>query len=273
MVFEHHLFHADPHPGNIHIMRDNQIAFFDLGMAGHLERTDVAAIADLFLAMFQQDASECVNAVLTLTGTGDPEDREAFEHEVADFFAFEARAILGGGQVAKGIERATQLLRRHGLEFAPRFSLLLKALATIEMVARELDPAIDMVPIIRPYVRKLVLTRYQPKHIANETRRNMNALYKLSRQAPGDFSQILRQFRRGNFKFQVHHEHLENLAGTIDRASSRMTAGIVVAALIVGSSLLISTETAVRYVGIGGYIFAGVIGFGLVISMLWKKNF
>ncbi|MBI2434432.1 MAG: AarF/ABC1/UbiB kinase family protein [Candidatus Hydrogenedentes bacterium] len=148
MVFEHHLFHADPHPGNIFIMRDNRLAFLDLGMAGHLERVDVAAIADLLYAMFQRDAVDCVDALMTVTAKGVPDNRELLEHEIAEFIAFEAQAIVGGGHVAKGIERATQILRRFNLQLAPRFALLLKALATIELVGRKLYPALDMVPIM-----------------------------------------------------------------------------------------------------------------------------
>ncbi len=252
---------------------DNQIAFLDLGMAGHLERADVDAIADFFIAMYQEDSIECAHAILTLTTKGEPDDRQALEHALAEFIAFEAQTILGGGQVAKGIERATQILHRFNLELAPRFSLLLKALATIEFVARELDPKMDMVTIFKPYVTKLIATRYQPTHMMKEAKQNATALMRLSRQIPGDLSYLLHQLRRGKLQFQIHHEHLENLAATIDRASSRNTAGMIIGALIVGSSLLITTDSAIRNLGIAGFIVAGVFGLGLVSAILWSRKF
>jgi len=273
MVFDHRLFHADPHPGNIFITHDNQLAFLDLGMAGHLERTDVAAIADVLVAIFHQDSRECTNAILTLTTKGEPENVAALEREVAEFMAFEAAAIIGGGQVARGIERATQIIRRFGLELAPRFSLLLKALSTIEVVGHQLDPGLDMVPIIRPYVEKLISARFQPVQLMKEARANATAFMKLSRQAPGDLSYLLKQLRRGSMRFLIHHEHLENLAKTIDRSSSRNTVGMIVAALIVGSSLLITTESSMARLGMAGYIFAALLGSFLVISILWSRKF
>lgn len=273
MIFDHRLFHADPHPGNAFITRANQIAFLDLGMAGHLERADVGAIADLLYAMFQGDARGCVESILVLTRRGGADDREMFEHEIAEFLAFEAPAIIGGGHVAKGIERAIQILRRYNLELAPRFALLLKALMTIEMVGRRLDPEVDMAPIMRPFVEKVIKERFEPIGMMREAQFNANALLKLSRQLPGDIGFLLQQLRRGKIRFQVHHEHLENLASTIDRSSSRNTVGIIVAALIVGSSLLITTDTSARHVGLGGFIVAGVLGLMLVVSILWTRRF
>lgn len=273
MVFEHRLFHADPHPGNIFITRDNQLAFLDLGMAGHVERTDVAAIADVLLAVFNQDSRECTNAILTLTTKGEPEDLMALEREIAEFMAFEASAIIGGGQVARGLERATQIIRKFRLELAPRFSLLIKALTTIEMVGHQLDPKLDMAPIMQPYVEKLITARFQPLQLAKDARANAGAIMKLSRQLPGDLSYLLKQLRRGRVRFHIHHEHLENLAKTIDRSSSRNTVGIVVAALIVGSSLLITTEGSAARLGMAGYLFAALLGAYLVISILWFRKF
>ncbi len=273
MVFEHRMFHADPHPGNIFILRDNRIAFLDLGMAGHLERTDVTAIADLFLAIFHEDSEECVEAILNLSAQGGPDDRTAMEHEIADFIAFEAHAIIGGGQVAKGIDRAIQILRKYNLELAPRFSLLLKALGTVETVGRNLDPQLDFVTIVQPYVEHLVYARYQPQQVMRDLRHHANAYLKLSRQLPRDLAHLLYQLRRGRVKFQVHHEHLDNLAATIDRSSNRNALSMITAAIIIGSSLLITTVSPLSRLGLAGFIFAGLLGAALIVSILWSRKY
>lgn len=273
MVFEYQLFHADPHPGNIFVTRDNRLAFLDLGMAGHLEDTDVAAIGDVFLAMFARDSRACVDAILVLTDGGEPADQVVLERELTEFIAFEARAILGKGQVARGLERATQILQRANMELAPRFSLLIKALATIEMVGRSLDPELDMVPIVQPYVERMIKKRFAPRQLFRDFQHNARVLLRLGHQIPRDVSVLLHQLRQGRLKFSIHHEHLEDLAATIDRASSRNTVGIIVAALIVGSSLLITVESSISRLGVAGFIFAGLLGSVLVISILWTRKF
>ncbi len=273
MVFEDHLFHADPHPGNVLLTRDNTLAFIDFGMAGHLERMDVAAIADLFVAIFHQDSRECVSAILMLTADSEPPDRELLEHEITDFIAFEAQSIISSGQVARGIERAVGILHKHELQLAPRFSLLLKGLATIEVVGRKLDPDLDFLPILEPYVQNLVLSRYQPAQMIKDAQHNANALLKLSRQIPTDLSTLLQQLRKGKMKFHLHHEHLENLAATIDRASNRNAMAVIVAAIILGSSWIISIESRLSNLGITGFALAGFLGIYLIISILRSRKY
>ncbi len=273
LVFELRVFHADPHPGNIFITRDNRLALLDLGMAGHIEVADVTAIADLFLAVFYQDSSECVSAMLNLTPSRMVENREAFEHEIAEFIAFEAQSILSGGQVARGVERAIQILRTHRLELAPRFSLLLKALATIETVGRTLVPDFDFVMVLQPYVEHMVRERYDPLRMVKDMRRDARSLLRLSGRVPEDLGSLLQQLRQGRLKILVQHEKLEKLAATIDRASNRQAVSMITGALIVGSSFIIAEDAPMRQVGIAGFIFAGMLGCALVISILWSRKF
>ncbi len=272
MVFDHRLFHADPHPGNIFLVGDNRLAFLDLGMAGHLEKDDVGAFTDLFMSIFHNDSRECMEAILALTTQTEPVRPEAFAHELAEYIAFEAPSILAGGQLSRGIELVVQIARRHNLELAPRFSLLLKGLATIEVVGRRLDPNLDMLPILQPYLERAALARYAPSRVFDDMRQQLGSLLRLGRQAPGDISSVLHQLRVGKFRFQVHHEHLENLSNTIDRASRRSAVATVIAALIVGSSLVVNTTGTMTSIGIAGYILAGVLGFMLIISILWGRG-
>jgi ubiquinone biosynthesis protein len=271
-VFEFNLFHADPHPGNILVTKNNQIAFLDYGMVGHLEHDDVILIADLLQAVFRQDSSGCVRALLAFTTAEDMADRETLEHEIAEYIAFEAEAVVGAGQVGKGIERIVAILRRHKLQLSPRFSLLLKALATVESTGRVLDPDMDMVPVIRPYVERIVVERYSPLSLLREGRQNMMSLVRLGRDIPADVRQLLRMLRRGSFRVHLEHEGLDHFAAVTDRASNRITFGLITGALIVGSSLLIAQDAA-RAIGLTGYVVAGVLGVGLLISILRSRNF
>ncbi len=273
MIFEHHLFHADPHPGNLFLTRDNQLAFLDLGMAGHLERADTSAIADLLLAIFHQDASECVEAILALASEGEVEDREHLEHEVAEFIAFEAQTIISNGELSKGLDRAVQIVHRHRLRLAPRFSLLLKGLATIEIVGRQLDPDLDLITILEPYIRKLITDRYQPSHLMRDAQQNAALLLKLTRQAPYDAGHLLQQLRKGKFQMRVRHEQLAEVTTTLDRTSNRNALAIIVASMVVGSSLVITADSAVQPLGVIGFIAAALLAIWLAAGILWSRKY
>ena len=272
-VFEYHLFHADPHPGNVLITKNNQIAFLDYGMVGHLERVDVATMADLLAGVYREDAQSCVHALLHFTVGSELADRELLTHEIAGYLAFEAQSIVGGGHVAKAIDDLTSVLRRNKLKLAPRFSMLLKALATIESAAHTLDPDMDMLPIIRPYVESMVKSRFEPKQLLQSVQDDVLTAVRLAREVPVELQDLLRQVRRGKATFQVTHEGLDNMASVLDRASNRVAFGIITGSLIVGSSMLISADAPTRNIGMVGYIIAGLLGLALIISIIRSKNY
>lgn len=273
MVFEHHLFHADPHPGNLFLTQDNQLAFLDLGMAGHLERSDVSAIADLFLAIFHKDAGECVEAILTLASDGEIEDREKLEHEIAEFIAFEAQIIVNSGELSKGLERAVEILHRHHLRLAPRFSLLLKGLATIEIVGRQLHPDLDFIPILEPHVRKLITERYQPSFLFHDAQQNALSLFKLMRQAPGDATALLQQMRNGRLMVRLKHEQAAQMMQAMDRASSRLALAIVMASLVIGGSIAATSTGQIHAFGASAFVVATLVATGYVASIIWFRKY
>ncbi len=271
-VFEYRFFHADPHPGNILLIGENRIAFLDYGMVGSLEEADTATIADVLRAIFRQDAESAVQAMLQFTTSGEIDEYGALVHEVADYIAFDAQAILSTGEVGKAIDRLTTIMRKYRLQLAPRVSLLMKALVTVESTGRALDPDIDMVPIIKPYVERIVAHRFSPAQLARETRHNMALFVRMGRQMPGDLSHLLRMLRTGRLKIQLNHEGINHLAAALDRASNRVTVGLITGAVIVGSSLLLGADIGARTLGLGGFIFAGLLGLSLVVSILRSRN-
>jgi len=272
MICEDKLFHADPHPGNIFITYNNQIAFLDLGMAGSLDSQDVMLITNLLMAIFHQDVKQCTQAVLALCSRPDFKEIKSLEYEISDFLAFEAYLIISTGQVGKGIERAIEILRNHGLELEPRFTLLLKALATIESVGRQLDPELDFVSIIQPYFERFMLSKYEFTNLSREITQQLNILWKFFVELPDDIRSITAQMRSGELKFHIHHEYLEKLANTLDRASSRISISMITASLIIGSSLLLTTSSTTRQLGILGFTLAGFLAIYLIFSILFSKK-
>ena len=272
-IAEHGLFHADPHPGNILLTHQNQIAFLDFGMVGHLDSSDVLAMAEVLSAVVRLDPESCYKAILTFTVSGEVENEEAFHREVSEYISFEAESSVAGGHVGKALERIVTILNRNQLRLAPRFSLLIKALATIETTGRKLDPDLDMIPILRPYIEHIVAERLSPARLMREFRRDAINTLMLGRDLPEDIRKIVHQLGKGRFKVQVNHEDLESAAEHIDRASNRVTLGLITSAIIVGSSLLVRAGQPGNTLGLVGFSIAGILGFGLILSILRSRKF
>ena len=275
-IFEYNFFHADPHPGNIWVTRDNRLAFLDYGMVGHLERSDVGILADLLRAVFQKNSRAMTDCILILTDAGDLEDVRALQQEAADYLSFEAQAIIARGEVGRALGKILDVLSNHGLQLPPRFALLIKALATIESTARELDPKLDMLPIIKPYVEEVIKRRFSPEGIIDDAKEYAFTLVRLVKNIPFDMHVLMQMARHGRFKIEFKHVGLERLTRVLDRASNRVAFSVVTGSLIVGSSLLLATGagvTGTRTLGLVGFIIAGVLGIGLLISILRSRNF
>jgi ubiquinone biosynthesis protein len=272
-IFEFNLFHADPHPGNIKLMRDDTIAFIDYGMMGHLERSDVESMAELLSGIVGQNTDRTVRALMAFTPVDDIDPPDPLVNDIADFVAFEAPLLVQGGEFSAAVRFVTETLRQNQLQIKPRFSLLLKALATIEVTAHRIDPDLELIPVLQPYIEAIAVDRFSPPNLFEGAQYDLPALARMARHAPGDAFALLRKLRRGRFHLTVTAEGLQHLSNALDRASNRVAFAVIMGGLIIGSSILMSTQFAPRGIGPVGFSIAGVLGLGLAISILRSRNY
>ena len=275
-VFDHGLFHGDPHPGNIFVLPGDVICLLDYGMVGHLTPDDSEHFADLLLAVFRKDAARATSVVLELAAGNGEIDRKALERDLHEFIGFEAERILSGLAFGEAMNSVVAILRQHGLVLPARFTLLIKALATIEQVGRDLDPNLDIAARMRPYVEELLKRRYSARRVVSEVSVTMRDMLALGRSLPGGIRELLAAGRSGGFKVALRPEDLHHLTEAHERSASRMTFGMIIGSLIVGSSLLMQTSSGptllgLPAVGIVGYLVAAILGLAMVFSM-WRSR-
>jgi ubiquinone biosynthesis protein len=151
---------------------------------------------------------------------------------------------------------------------------MLKSLVTIEAFAKSLDPDFNIVETLTPYARRWALGDLDPKRLWDHLRRGLRHLGDFTWRFPEDVNAVLRKLRQGKVQVRIHHEHLENLTKTLDQSSNRISFALIIAALLVGSSLLVPQEgkalgfISLQSLGVGGYIFAMILGIWLVISII-----
>jgi ubiquinone biosynthesis protein len=165
------------------------------------------------------------------------------------------------------------LFRSNHIRLPAQFTLMLKALATIESFARTLDPDFSIIAALRTFSRRAALADLEPKHLLRYLRRTVQDAADLATRLPDDLNVILRKIRQGNFQVHIQHEHLENLIKTIDRSSNRISSALVIAGLVVASSMLVPQQgtvlgLGVQTMGVLGYVIAAIFGIWLIISIL-----
>ena len=274
MMLEDGFFHADPHPGNVFYLPGNRIAFIDFGMVGRLSEARRYQVAVLLNGLVTHDA-EAVAAILLdwrddpgVDGAAEPAvDTGRLHHEI-DVFVDQYRGVpLKRLDIGAMLGDLVAILREHGLALPPDLALLVKAFLTLEGMGRQLDPEFDIATEAAPFLQRVLLAHHAPAAVAKRGWRALSAALDLAGALPRDLSQLLRAARRGRLQVQVDVVSLRRFGDQLDRAVSRMTIGIVTAALIIGSAIVL---TVVRDPALAGLRTFGLLGFvGAVIGALW----
>ncbi|NMG74555.1 ABC1 kinase family protein [Aromatoleum diolicum] len=270
MMLQDGFFHADPHPGNVFYLPDNCIAFIDFGMVGRLSETRRYELA-LLLHGLVSHQSELVARVLldwrsTIDGDADA-DPARLRAEIDAFVDQYSGVPLKQLDLGAMLTDLVAILREHGLALPPDLSLLVKAFITLEGMGRQLDPGFDMGAEAAPFLRRVLLAHNAPAALAKRGWRALSGTLDVLAGLPQDLSEMLRAGRRGKLQIQVEVVSLKRFGEQLDRAASRMTIGIVTAALIIGSAIVM---TVVRDPALAGLRTFGLLGFlGAAVGGIW----
>lgn len=272
-IFVHGFFHADPHPGNLFILPDNVVCFIDFGQMGRLSRKDREDFTDLVLDLVAGDERNIVDGVLKVTVQLGEVDREGLGRDLGslmDLYLYRPLDELEAGRILQDL---LDLVTRHKLTFKPAFYQMMKALSTVEGVGLMLDPKLELIRLARPFMRRIRLERMRPGRLAEEIARTGSGYLQLVRELPEELRSILRQLRGGRMRIEFEHHGLQALGAALDRVSNRIAFAIVLAALIVGSSLIVLSDIPPHWhdipvIGLLGFLVAGIMGFWLLLSII-----
>ena len=272
-IFVHGFFHGDPHPGNICILPDNVTCFLDFGMMGRLSRKDREDFTDLMLSIVTKNDRKITDGVLSITTQFGEVDHDALSRDLTDLLDRYMYLPLKNLQAGKILQELLDLVQRHKLSIKPNLYLMIKALSTIEGVGLMLDPDLELIKLAEPFVKKVKTERLRLGRLAEEIGETSGEYLKLFQEMPEEARDILRQLRAGKMKLEFEHRGLGRLSRGLDQVSNRIAFAIVLAAQIIGSSLIILSDIPPRWngipiIGLAGFLVAGVMGFWLLVSII-----
>jgi ubiquinone biosynthesis protein len=273
-IFVHGFFHADPHPGNIHILPGNVICFLDFGMMGFLDHQTRQTFAKLVMGIAQRNETAAAAALLRLAHAELDPPRSGFEADVAEFMHRHFDRPAGEMVFGQLVNHLFSLTTRHNLTLPPDLSVMLKALALMEDLVCRLDPGHDILMQARPFMRQVLARQFKPQRLLRQWLEFGGDAVELARELPLEVRRLMAQIKEGRARFHIHHEGLESLINTLERIINRLAFALVLAALIIGSSVVIHSHVPplwhgdVSVIGVVGYVMAGLMGFWLLIAML-----
>ncbi|MBW1858069.1 MAG: AarF/ABC1/UbiB kinase family protein, partial [Deltaproteobacteria bacterium] len=258
-IFDYGFFHADPHPGNIYILPNNVICYLDFGMMGRIDRQTRENFADLVMSIVSRDEVKVADALLKLTLWEDEPDRSTLERELGEFMDLHFYRPLKELELGKLLRQLLDMASKHRLRVPPDLFLMLKALSTVESLGSTLDPDFDMATHAAPSIRRIQRERLHPRRVAADMFDTGTEIVSLIKEIPRELREILKQARQGKVKLEFEHRGLEPMLKTHDRISNRIAFAIVLASLVIGSSLIALADIPPKWYGIPVIGLAGFL--------------
>jgi len=251
-IFIHGYFHADPHPGNLLVLPGEVICFLDFGMMGSLDKETRQHFTEILIAFMRGDASEVTAAMLNVAEWEREPDRQRLTEDIATFMDIHLYRPLSQFRVTEALRDILEITYRHRFHLPPMYILILKVLSQLEGIGRTLDPDFDLPTRLQPFVLRLGGRGIWGK-LGEETLTLGRHLLGL----PEEFSRTLNAFREGKVTVTVIRQDNEGTATDPGRATNRLSLAILVAAILITSSLFLVAAIGPLY---GGYSLWGLVG-------------
>ena len=276
MIVEDGFFHADPHPGNVFYLPDNRLAFIDFGMVGHLSMRRRQQLLKLLLGLVQREPQTVVDVLLDWTRDGQVVPVERLESDIEAFIDQYHGTPLAELSLGRMLVDVTAILRENHLALPADLALLIKAFITLEGLGRSLDPDFNMTGEALPLLKQVVRARYQPRALAGRAWGSWLRLLEVAEQLPQDLSRLLRKARQGHVGLDIESRSLRHVGKQLDRAANRLSLALIIAALIIGSSIVMTVGGGPTLLGLPAFGLLGFLGAGIGALWLgraiWRSN-
>jgi predicted unusual protein kinase regulating ubiquinone biosynthesis (AarF/ABC1/UbiB family) len=261
-------FHADPHPGNVLLTADGDLALLDLGMVGRIPAHLGDRLVKLLLAVSEGRAEEATAALLSLAERTGEADEAAFGRAIAAIVAENHGASLGALSAGAIVMELFRAAVANDLRPPPELSMLGRALLTLDDVARRLDPRMDPNAAIREQAVTIMRARMTSAASPGSLYASVLEAKEFAERFPGRVNKVMDALAEGELTLNVAGIEQREIIHGIQKLANRLTAGVVIAALIVGAAMLMRVQTTARILGYPAFAivcFLMAAGFGLAL--------
>lgn len=274
-IFSFGFFHADPHPGNIFVLPGDVICLIDFGMMGALDRATRENFVSLVEGIIARDEPRTAAILLKLTEWEDEPNRIELEKDIADFVNRHLYRPLEEVRLSKVLQHLLDLATKNRMRIQPDLFLMIKALTQVETIARMLHPEFDLMAAAEPFIKEVKLARFKPARLFGDLSQLAEQSYEFLTDFPKDLLEISHALRQRKMSLTLVLKDLDKMLCTHDQISNRISFAIIIAALIIGSALIVISNTpplfhGISMIGLSGFLAAGFMGVWLLVAIIRK---
>lgn len=274
------IWHSDPHPGNVFVREiegQTQIVLLDFGMVSRISQEFQDEVIKLLLAMSTNRGGEVAEACVRMCEPQERFDETKFTREIATLVAAVHDASSKDVNTGQLIFRVIGIAQNNELRAPAELTMLAKTLLHLDAITKKLDPDYDPQAVIRDYAEQLMSQKLAQKFNPRNFYPALLDLNQLVLDLPHRTREILELTAGGRLTFGMKLTQAEEFLGGIHKIANRITIGVVIAALLISSSMMMrvpSPFVLFGYPGLAvlGYLLASVAAFYLIVSTIIRDR-
>lgn len=262
------LWHSDPHPGNVFVREidgETQVVLLDFGMVARISYEFQDEIIKLLLAISSNRGNEVADACVRMGQIQENFDPVKFAREISTIVAAVHDATANDYNTGQLIFNVIAVGNSNDLKAPPELAMLAKTLLNLDGITRRLDPQYDPQRVIRDYAEELMTQKLKQKFNPRNFYAAMLDLNQLILDFPHRAREIIDLTAVGKLTFGLKLAQAEEFLAGIHKVANRITVGVIVAAIVIASALMMRTAPALAMIG---YVVSALIGLYLVVSVL-----
>jgi ubiquinone biosynthesis protein len=278
-VLENGFFHADPHPGNFLIIDGRKVCLLDWGVVGILPSETRYELVELIAAIVDMEAEKVFDILLSLTGANVAQINEKLLlRDILEILHLYHSVTIGRLDLGQLLMDLNNMLRTHHIKLPSDLALMFKTMVTAEGTARKLYPELDVIAEIEPFINKLGIERWSISQVWRRFTRQLRLYLKLQSSLPGAIQRILQKVEQGELDIKFTHENLGGLQKSMDNISNRLSFSVILGAVIIGSSMIITTGVkplifGYPAIGLVGYLISAILGLIVAFNIFRSRKF
>ena len=269
-VLEHGVFHADPHAGNVFLLKDGRLCFHDFGALGVLQQSDQEHFRQLFLAVIARDPAWVAEVYIAMGGTEGEIDRAAFVADLDRALAVYYSNREGISSLSAILGEFVRLGHAHRIRLVSQSALVIRAFATVEGLAHKLDPGFRTIEAFQKYTSRLVQALLKPDMSyasLARTYRSIKSVQDSVTDLPVVARRVIEQIGRDGLPISMRHELHGSLERELGRAANRLAFALIVGSIVIGASIVLGVHVGPHIegwplLGVAGFALAGALGLG-----------
>lgn len=272
-IFEYGFFHADPHPGNIFVINENCISYIDFGMIGIIDKKTLNILNSITLAAVDRNIDRIIYLLMELDIISYDRNLSGLRQDLLYLMHYYYDVPIDKLNLGDILNEVFRFCRTYKATLPPQLVLLGKALITLEGTARELNPKFSITVAGKSFMKYYYLNRLNPENLLKESKHSAQEAIADIRIIPRQVKSILRNIEKNNIKIHIEDVKFSKLEKIITDLATQLSLSLVLASLLVGSSLIISSPNVnsswwVKVLALSGFVVSFLVGILLVVKII-----